>query len=232
MGESMKLLKIYFPLLTSFFYSFVCYSQSDTTQADYKHAIQFYVIDEIIAAYKYNFAENSAFRFVINATGLYNDKDSDEIEYREQISDTVTFYENYQTIRSNQYFEVKCQYLFFIDFNEIVKSYIGAGPFISYQFNQDESWRESFYSNSQDIHKGYWRMNENIWSVGFSAVIGLECKVFDNICLFTEYEGFVSRGWQTNDWFASNSTFNTNEYDIEIWTYELKGLRIGLGIYF
>lgn len=228
----MKLLKIYILLLTSIFSSVKSFSQSDSTQVDYKHAIQFYVIDEIITAYKYQFAENSAFRVLINATGLYNDKDSDEIEYREQISDTVTFYENYQTIRSNQYFEVKCQYLFFIDFNEIVKSYIGAGPFVSYQFNQDESWRESFYSNSQDIHKGYWRMNESIWSLGVSALIGLECKVFENISLFTEYEGFVSRGWQTNDWFATNSTYNTDEYNIVIWSYELEGLRIGLSIYF
>lgn len=207
-------------------------AQADSSKVNYNQAIQFYIIDQVIVAYKYHFSDNSAVRITLNATGLFNNEDADEIDYRETRTDTLVYVENRENTSNNQFYEIKFQYLYHTQIHNIIKLFYGAGPFLSYQFYQDEVWRNYHEPNPADNYNTYFRSNSNILRVGMSLVIGLECTVYNNINLFTEYEAVVSRGWRNNDYFSDNQSFNSNDHSYDLWTYELKGLRAGICIYF
>ena len=230
-GAIMKLTILFNSLLILFYYQIFSYSQSDSAEVDYRHAIQFYVIDEIIAAYKYNFAENSALRFTVNATGLFTDKETERNEEINRTYDSLNYYENIQNISSNQFYEVKVQYLYELHLNKIVTIFFGGGPFGTLEFNHREDSRTVKYYNSnyEDVSSAVWSFTETIWSAGLSVLIGLECKVYENINLFTEYEARVSKGWQNDEDILPDNKY---ERSSDLWTYELRGLRIGLSVYF
>lgn len=206
--------------------------QKDSSNESYNHEIQFYIIDEIIAAYKYKFSDNSSLRLTLNVTGLLDKQNADEIEYRETTTDTLIGTEKSESNYTNHFFELKLQYLHSIQFEDIVEVYFGGGPFVSYNFTQNEDSYEVYYTQSQEIRKGYGKRNSNLWYVGLSAVVGLEITVYKNINVFAEYEAAFQKGWRAVDQYSNNnnSYVNNNEYDL--WGYNLKGIRIGLGICF
>lgn len=205
--------------------------QKDSSIESYNNEIQFYVINEIIAAYKYNFDDNSSLRLTLNVTGLLADQNADEIEYRETTTDTLIGTEKRESIYSNHFFELKLQYLHNIKFEDIVQLYFGGGPFVSYNFIQNENTYEVYDTRSQEIRKGQGKSNSNIWFVGLSAVIGFEIIVYKNINVFAEYEATFHKGWRTVDQYSYNNTYIDNN-DYELNGYNLNGIRIGLGICF
>lgn len=205
--------------------------KKDSTNESYNHEIQFYVINEIIAAYKYKFNDVSSLRLTFNVTGLLDDQNSEEIEYRETISDTLVGTEKRESIYSNHFFELKLQYLHSIRFENIVQLYFGGGPFVNYNFVQNENSYEVYDAASQEIRKGYGKSNSNIWHVGLSAVIGLQLMVYKNINVFAEYEAMFQKGWRSVDQYSYNNTYVVNnDYDLN--GYYIKGIRIGFGVCF
>lgn len=181
-------------------------SETDSSKENYNHAIQFYILDEVIAGYKYHFTESSAMRLIVNATGAFNNKDAENIEYRENRADTVINYENQQVTTSDQFYEIKIQYLYYLKIHEIFQLFIGCGPFFSYRFEQNEEWYDRYYPGDDERYVGSYKHNENTWTLGTSALIGIECIVYNNVNLFVEYEATVSFGWQDiDDYFTGNS---------------------------
>lgn len=213
-----------------------CFSQTETivdsSNEYYNHAIQFYIVNQVIVAYKYHFTEYSALRFTINATGLFSDEDMDIREFRELTTDTLTYYVDEKTIISDQFFELKAQYLYHFEIHNIVRLFLGCGPFVNYSFEQYERQTEAYYKNSNEIHSNYYKINENIWNVGISILAGLEVIVYKNISFFTEYEATIYRGWHNIDNYRAINYHSDENYSINSWGYNLEGLRIGIGIYF
>jgi hypothetical protein len=207
-------------------------AQKDSSIESYNHEIQFYIVNEIIAAYKYKFDDNSSLRLILNATGMFTNQDADEIEYYELIADTLVGTEKTEITYSNHFFELKLQYLYNTKLHRIVQLYFGGGPFVNYNFEQNESTREINSERYQEIQKSYGKSNSNIWNVGLSAAVGLELIIYENINVFAEYEAIVQTGWRSTDQYSSsnNSYIRNNDYDQ--FGYYLKGIRIGLGICF
>jgi hypothetical protein len=203
----------------------------DSSAENYKQAVQFYIVNQVIAGYKYQFSENKSIRFIINASGLFNRKDADNIEYVRRTYDTLYGSVNRQTITTNQFYEIKIQYLFQNKLNNIVKLYYGGGPFFNYRFTRSEEATEQKYTTGE-IYNYYYRRDENIWNIGISSVIGIECKVYKNISVFSEYEAILYFGKQNNENYTENQNFRLFNDKYDIWGYELRGLRIGLGVYF
>ena len=230
----MNLRFIVYLFLVILFLPFICFAQEvqlDSSKENYKHEFQFYVVNDIIVAYKYQLCESSAFRLILNATGLFNDQEADEIQYIERTTDTLLAYENRQNSYSNHSFGIKFQYLFNTKLHRIIQLYFGGGPFVNYNFIQREDWYKSYSSNSQPISNIYNKSSENIWFVGISAVAGIECTIYNNINIFAEYEAVIEKGWRNIDQYSHNNTYiNNNEY--HIWGYTLQGIRLGVGIYF
>lgn len=224
--------------LVSFFLSLVVlfntsvYSQApDSTQSDmYNHAIQFYLVNEIIVAYKHNIASNSAIRFLVNATGLFKDKISDEQIIYENRYGLVQEREIINYVINEHFYETKIQYLYSIDINKLLVFYFGGGPVFNYQFRNSEG-SDKRYNSSDSITYSYSNQTiERNLGLGISALAGLDCNIYENINMFVEYEGLVTRSWQRRE-FISNVTY-LDYLDFNIWTFELKGLRMGLSVNF
>lgn len=166
----------------------------DTTQAEgYNHTIQFYLVNEVIVAYKYNITSKSAIRFLVNATGLFNDKSSDEQIIYDWRYGTVQDREKRNSVENNHYYELKVQYLYNIDFNKLLLIYFGAGPLVNYQFKSSDYSYERFYSSDSTIYTNSIQTNERSLGLGISAVAGLDCKIYNNINLFVEYEALGTK---------------------------------------
>ena len=218
-----------FLLFSSFNFSQI---NSDSSKGFYTHELQFYVVNDIIAAYKYQFTECSAFRLKLNVTGLFNDENSDEIEYYAKTVDTLMGTEKREFINSNHTFGITFQYLYDLKLHRITHLYFGGGPFVNYSFSQNETYYEAYSYNSQQLAKSYSKSLNNIWHLGFSAVVGIECKVYENINLFTEYEAVFQIGWRSVDNYSNSSTTYIKNNDFENIGYNLVGLKIGIGISF
>lgn len=230
----LKRIILYFLIILSS-YQIDVFSQEiekkDSSNESYTHEIQFYIINEIIAAYKYKFNDVSSLRLTFNVTGLLDDQNADKIEYRESTTDTPLGTEKQESTYSNHFFELKIQYLHSVQFEDIVQFYFGGGPFVNYNFIQNESSYEIYDTRTQEIRKGYGKSNSNIWRLGFSAVIGLELVVYKNINVFAEYEAIIQKGWRSIDQYSNNNSYVDND-DYELNGYYLKGIRIGFGICF
>ncbi len=213
----------------------VCFSQTgskvDSTNKN-SHSIQFYLINQVIAGYKYDFSEHSSLRFLINASGLFNNKDADNIKYTDYSYDTVTYSTNRHIITNNQFYEVKCQYLFQNNLSEIVKLFFGGGPMFNYRFVRNEETAEQKNSNDNKILTNYYKRDENTWNLGISAVAGIECSVYGNITLFSELEMLFYYGKQNNESYNQTSSYSSVNDKYEIRGYELRSLRVGIGVYF
>ena len=235
-GGNMLLRNKLLLLVLFFFYSINGFTQSvenqDTTTENYNQAVQFYILDELIVGYKYLFTEESAIRLIVNATGLFKNDDYDDVKYFERETDTTVYLENRESTNSNQYFEIQLQYLYYFKVHNIFQIYLGTGPFVSYNFTQHEDWNETYYPSEDKWYNRYYKSNESIWSLGVSAVIGLEFTVYKNVSLFAEYEAALSIGWQNEDYYSSSSSYITENRNHDTWGYELKGIRIGATIYF
>ena len=207
-------------------------TNSDLSNSFYNHELQFYVVNEIIAAYKFQFNDISAIRLKLNVTGLFNDEDSDEIEHYEKSLDTLMGTEKRESIYSNHTFGITFQYLYDIKLHRITHLYFGGGPFVNYSFAQNESYYEAYSYNSQQLAKSYSKSLNNIWHLGISTVVGIECNVYENINLFTEYEAIFQIGWRNVNSYSNSSATYLKNNNFENIGYSLIGIRIGIGINF
>jgi hypothetical protein len=206
-------------------------SNTDSSANEYSNEIQFYIFNQVIAAYKYNISENSGLRFRVNVTGLFNDKKSEYLEYNDPVTNSPDYHTKYSDIGSDHFFELNVHYLYSIHVNSIIHSFFGCGPFVNYDIMVTEGTQE--YFNDENISQGtsYSKHKNYTWNLGISAVAGIECTVYRNLNLFTEYEAAFSKGWSTKDYYSSPNYYSSKvKYDE--WNYELKGIRVGVGIYF
>lgn len=220
-------------LLPEILFATSVYSQTDdsTNVKSYNNAIQFYIVDEIIVAYKYSLTSNSSLRFLVNASGLFTEKNSDEqIIYDFRYGD-VQNREKTDTKSTSHFYELKTQYLYDIEINKILKVYFGGGLLFNYQYAYSENWYERVYSDSSTYSYTYQSIEQS-FGIGLSALAGLDCKIYDNIKMFVEYEATGTRSWQTKDNSNRSVSYRDDKFDIDIWTFELKGLRIGLTVNF
>jgi opacity protein-like surface antigen len=180
-------------------------AQTDSSKETYNHAIQFYIVNQLIGAYKYHISEPSAFRITINVTGLFETGKQtsyadDTVQYDMQYADTKHFT------------EVKFQYLYNIKVNNIIGVFLGAGPLFNYAFS---------------LNEGRFSTIEKTWNLGISTLAGLECVVYKNIGLFAEYEAALTWGKRKID---VNNGYENYEFDLS--GSEFPGVRVGVSISF
>lgn len=214
----------------------ICFPQTETaedsTSNDYNHEIQFYFINQVIIAYKYNISENSGLRFRANVTGLFNNNESENIEYNDPETNTPHYYRKYKNTQSDHFFEINIHYLYMIRTNSIMHLYFGGGPFLNYNNRIREEIYEN-YTNENILDYTYLRKyKEEIWNAGISAIVGIESIVYKNFTFFAEYEAAFSKGWYTRSNYAPRPSYYSATEKYHEWNYELKGIRIGAGIYF
>ncbi|MCK9426551.1 MAG: hypothetical protein M0Q21_10975 [Ignavibacteriaceae bacterium] len=223
----MYLVKMFLVLIL--FFPIFTFSQQtvlpDSSKESYNHTIQFYIINEVIVAYKYHFTENSAVRFTLNASGFFNETESDKNSNSKQTDYRKDIY-------GTHLYEVKAQYLYNLKMKKMINLFFGGGLLGNYKFSPRSGEYRTYYLNTGDVSEGYSESKNVIWHLGISAVAGLECLIYENINLFAEYEVQLTKGWEKDEYSTSSDLDYTRTYTYHMKGYSMKGLRIGLGINF
>lgn len=216
-------------------FSFVSLAQQksspDSSQNLNNNEFQFYIYNQVIVAYKYNFNGNSGLRFKANITGFFNDRKSENLEYSDPETNNPDYHRVYKDLRLDHFFELSIQYLYTIKAHPYLNLFFGSGPFANYDYRLSKGIIE--YYSDKNVFQGYSQNqnNENLWNLGISVTAGFECFVYNNINIFAEYEAAFSRGWVIRKYSTSLNSYS-NEQRFDEWNYELRGLRLGIGIYF
>jgi opacity protein-like surface antigen len=175
-------------------------------------------------AYKRYICDKSSIRFTVDYYNKFND---DELVKNETFDDYTTSIINTETKTTNRYLEFKIQYLYDINLNNIVTVFVGGGFFTNNEFSSSEDNYERF-TNEILENTTYYKTTTDVWRIGAGIVVGVDCTLYKNITLFAEYEGVINKGWKTWRYgYNYKSEHESNE-----WGYELKGIKIGVGVNF
>ncbi len=219
-----------------FFLPYICFSQSvaesDSSKTEYKHAIQFYILNDIVVAYKYHFSEASALRITADFSGSYNNKDSEKSEYWDEDADTLISYMKSNYIHSDDYFELKVEYLYQIKLHDPVDLFVGCGGFVNYDFRLSDGSSYHYTPESILDGSGYNRWTSTMWKTGITLSLGIEAALYKNIAVFSEYQAQIYKGWEETGNSGSSGGGKTSRNNYTDWGYELRSIRIGVGIYF
>ncbi len=220
--RNMSILFLIFPLF--------CFAQTakenDSSANEFKNEIQFYFVDQLSAAYKYNLSETSALRLRINIKGSFNNENSD---YIRGIGNN--YYKTHNAV-SNHFFEINIHYLYQINLHQIANLYFGGGPFVNYVYGFRRNWSDEYNNENILRDRFYDEVKEDTWDLGISVLVGFEFIVYKNIRLFTEYEASLSKGWYNRKNYSPPPNYYSSNYKEDLWGYELKGIRVGAGVYF
>ncbi len=219
-----------------FFLPYICFSQSvaesDSSKAEYNHAIQFYILNDIVVAYKYHFSRESALRITADFSGSYNNKDSEKSEYWDEDADTLRSYDKNKDIRSDDYFELTIEYLYLIKLHNPVYLFFGCGVFVNYDFRCIDYNRYHYTPDSYFNGSSYSRYTNTAWKTGITLSLGIEAALYKNIAIFSEYQAQIYKGWEETGNSSSSGGGKTSRNNYTDWGYELRSIRIGVAVYF
>jgi opacity protein-like surface antigen len=157
-------------------------STSDSTHKTYSYGIQYYIINGVMFAFRFNNKFPTVWRVKFDLSGT--------------IDNASSFYENYnydneltsesEQTSDNQNFNISLsfEYNYFFTVHKRFKPYIGIGPLLNY------SHSEGKYEQNSDVDENISRRiesNSNRYGVGLIAVAGIESELIDFISLFLEY---------------------------------------------
>jgi hypothetical protein len=192
------------------------------------HSIQFYLINGVVASYKYNSSEKCSWRISIDLSAMLSGQD-EKSKYRNKDyhSGNITQYEREDSWDS-QYFESSIQYLHKIIKFEDIEFYFGAGVLFEYNryFRYGDYYR---YENNQIVSKSYAENCEREYGAGIIGIIGVECIINSRFSVFGEYLPNYVYGWHDN---SRDATYNYSEEKGNYWRFSVDKFKIGISVNF
>jgi len=160
---------------------------------------------------KRHLSAGRAIRFGISLNGSVTDKEQTVID---QAADSTFF--DLQTDENQQYIRFDAQYLFYPSPEKKLGMFFGAGPLFEFSRNEVSS-------------SDQWAVNK-IWSLGVSAVLGVEWFATERISFLSEYSSRVSYDIQISEKsFGSNSFKHKDEAQTLSFAYS--SVKFGLSVY-
>ncbi|MDP4116151.1 MAG: hypothetical protein Q8903_08450 [Bacteroidota bacterium] len=120
-------------------------------------------------------------------------------------------------------------YVYFLS-TEYARMYAGGGAFITYQYNKQHT--DVSYNNGTNSYSNI--IKDSRYSLGLSALIGIETELAKNIMLFAESQINGGRKWaevKSNN-FDNYGYHSRNNETTRSWFADYSNIRIGLGVYF
>jgi hypothetical protein len=186
-------------------------------------ALQFDLIGQVAASYKYHLSGQSALRLTADISGLFRE-DKEDYVGRDQSTDSRV------TKVNSQQFKITPSYLFYFNAEKRVKLFVGVGPFVGFSRNRRD------YSHVETNPDRSYSFQETtvIWQYGVSGHGGLECHITDYLSMLAEYE--IAAGYApTNLDNAGSDSNSPSPYSysqrVRTWKIELSSLRVGVGVY-
>ncbi|MBN2425614.1 MAG: hypothetical protein JXR46_15620 [Calditrichaceae bacterium] len=206
------------------FYSFL-FGQNDSNTVDYKkNSIQFFLLNDISAAYKRHISTKTALRIQIDFNSSYSDA---RIRY-DNNSDPNDKNE-YLEKNGNHNIYLFIDYLLHKNLSEKIKFIYGIGPLFEYSFGylENTDHNEPRYDDLTYTSKV---------SAGLNLITGIELKLNSMISLNAEYRVHGLRSWEKNDIkynrLSEGRWESYHQYKTDTWKYNVNYVRIGVSVYF
>jgi hypothetical protein len=184
---------------------------------------------------QYNLSQTNAIRAGVGLSG--NNGDSNTLGSL-TIADTNANSSSGGSSQNSDAITFTLQYLWYMNPDDIVNFYLGAGPQVQYSHSHDNEQTISASSNNY-WSKSIYNYTDNSWWVGVSAVMGVEWFVTKSISLHSEYgisilyNRYTSKGSQgilASD--PSSSNINNSSAGGRGWQLGNSGVNFGLSVYF
>lgn len=183
---------------------------------DNTQALQFHLVGQVAASYKFHFSPRSAVRLTADISGVLTDE-------RKDISYDPGSTLSYDVRRNTQGLRINPSYLhYFYDAGRL-KPFLGAGPFIGFNRNY---WEYS--SKENDRPWSTYAETTTTWQFGLAAHAGVECFLTDYLSILAEYE--LDASYEPSTVERSNQSSHSTD-ETNTWKVELTSLRIGIGFY-
>jgi hypothetical protein len=225
-------------VLFSFLFVFLIINPVQAQSTDTLHkgyAVNAFLFNGYAASVKFPCQGPLNFRILFDFSSAYNGNNSSGNRINMYSSDTTPYPYHFDSSRTsfNLTISPQCYYNIFI--NDLAAVYIGAGPFISFNYSKS-AFGYNFYSGP-NLHYSNFSNNKyssTTWSSGLSLFIGVGGYLSRNISLFVESQvnGGYSSGRQSYEEFNDYYSHNTESYLNNGWFANLINIRAGFGIYF
>lgn len=199
-----------------------CFIYSQEVSTSSRQALQLYVINGYAVSYK--FPSKGILNYRINADfgAHYGDVSGDNTG---RVYGAKT-----GVINRNLSITLTPQIYAYILSTEYAQMYAGGGAFINYQY-QNKSTDYSSYENSSSSTIVY---KTGSYSLGLSALIGVETELAKHILLFAETQINGGKKWTStkNNSRTSDGMNNWLNSSSRGWFADYSNIRIGLGVSF
>jgi opacity protein-like surface antigen len=204
-------------------------SAPDPAEKIYSIGIQYYIVNGIKFAFKFNNQFPTVWRLKIDLSGNIDNSSSFYENYNHD-NDLISEYEQKS---DNQNYKItmsfECNYFFTV--HKRFKPYIGIGPLFSYsssdgkyEYNSDTDG--SFAQNIES--------NSHSYGIGLIAVGGIESELVDFISLFLEYNlsyiyNFTRN--ETSEYLSLNDLHNRQKRSTHQYRLQLNTVNIGIIVF-
>jgi len=201
-------------------------SAADSANKTYSYGIQYYIINGVMFAFKFNNQFPTVWRLKIDLSGT--------------IDNSSSFYENYnydneltsesEQTSDNQNFNISLsfEYNYFFTVHKRFKPYIGIGPLLNY------SHSEGKYEQNSDTNENISRRiesNSNSYGIGLIAVGGIESELIDFISIFLEYNlsyVYNFRRTEHTEYVSLNELQHKQKSSVHQYRLNLNTVKIGI----
>jgi hypothetical protein len=155
---------------------------TDSTNHVYSYGIQYYLVDGIFIAFKFNNHFPNIWRIKCDFSGSIADNSSYYKNYNS--ADELTGKREYDSYNSTFNFGISIEYNYFFLVHKRFQPYIGIGPVWSYSYNTDQ------YSQKSELPPNFSSSMESStrnYGIGLIAVGGIESELINYVSLFAEY---------------------------------------------
>ena len=157
-------------------------SVSDSTKKAYSYGLQYYFVNGILFAFKFNNNFPGVWRLKLDFSGSIADLSSTAERFNS--ANEVTYEDEHNSDNRNFDIALTFEYNYFFPVHKRLKPYVGLGPVWSYSYVDTRS------ENKSDIPSISYHLTEYTtknYGIGLIAVGGIESELIEFVSFFLEY---------------------------------------------
>ena len=205
-------------------------SVSDSTKKAYSYGLQYYIVNGILFAFKFNTHFPGVWRLKLDFSGSIADLSSTS----ERFNSVNEVTDDYERNSDNQNFDIALtfEYNYFFPVHKRLKPYVGLGPLFSYSSVDDRNETKSgtrltTYNLDEYTTKNY--------GIGLIAVGGIESEMIDFVSFFLEYNLtyiYYLQRTEYHRYSPENSFKSKNKSTSHQYVFSISSVKIGIIVYF
>lgn len=203
--------------------------EQDTSSSMYSYGIQYYLVNGIFFAFKFNDNYPNVWRVKFDLSGAITGDSYNEKTYHEE---ELAIERENGTNTTVTTFSISFEYNYFFNIHKQFDPYIGIGPLFKYSRDKySQKSKNLKLSNSSTSYENL----KSSYGIGLIGVAGVESKVIDFISLFIEYNLSYTYNWTNYEVSQHSQPSNSlykSERDGNSWAFNISSLKIGIILYF